>query len=169
MSLKDAKQFCRWLINTDLVRFLDATGKLTSPPTLAEEQEWIRAAKRSKTDAMFSVDTMEGEHIGSVGFKKIDRHNRHAEFGIMIGNPRFWGQGYGTDAAKTLLRYGFRSLRLHRIYLFVFAYNIRAQKSYYKLGFKKEGVLREHLFQRGSFHNDIVMGILRKEFLSKKK
>ena len=63
--------------------------------------------------------------------------------------------------------YGFKKLKLHRIYLRFIAYNIRGQKSYQKVGFKIEGRARNHYFRDGYFHDQIQMGLLRDEWLKK--
>ena len=90
------------------------------------------------------------------------------EYGIFIGNPRYWGQGLGTEAGRLAVGWAFRKLRLHRIELRVFAYNIRGIKSYQKIGFHPEGRLRDYIYRDGVYHDEIMMGILRKEFLVKR-
>ena len=70
----------------------------------------------------------------------------------------------GTEAMSVLLDYGFNILNLHRVDLEVFAFNKRARKSYEKLGFKQEGIMRDKLFYDGEFHDAILMGVLKKEF-----
>ena len=102
--------------------------------------------------------------IGRIDWENLDDHNRSAEVMILIGDPAYWGRGYGTDAMVSLLRYLFHVRRLHRVSLTVLARNERAIRSYQKVGFVVEGVLRDDLYDEGHYHDQTAMGILRPEF-----
>ncbi|OGY44797.1 MAG: hypothetical protein A2729_02835 [Candidatus Buchananbacteria bacterium RIFCSPHIGHO2_01_FULL_39_14] len=167
LSLKDAPWFCRWLKDREVTKFL-AIYELP-PPALKEEIEWIKEARRDKNNLRLAITTTEGKLIGSIGLNKIDRYHRRAEYGIFIGDQRYWGQGYGTEAGKLIIDYGFKKLKLHRIYLRFIAYNIRGQKSYKKIGFKLEGRQRDHTFRDGAWHDEVMMGILKSDILENKK
>jgi RimJ/RimL family protein N-acetyltransferase len=78
---------------------------------------------------------------------------------------KYYGKGAGTEAARLMLEYGFNVLELHRIDLEVFTFNPRAIHVYEKLGFKREGVRREVLLLEGTYHDSIVMGLLRYEYV----
>ncbi len=95
----------------------------------------------------------------------IDWKNRSAELlGIFTGEKEYWGQGYGSDAINALLRFAFREMNLHRIYLHVHDYNERAIRCYEKCGFQLEGRQREALFRDGRYHDVLLMSILREGF-----
>ncbi|PJF44100.1 MAG: N-acetyltransferase, partial [Phototrophicales bacterium] len=98
------------------------------------------------------------------GLHGPDLRNRSSEVGISIGQPSYWDQGYGTDAMRVLLRYGFYEINLHRIELKVYSFNERAIRSYEKLGFQKEVVARQAIFRDGQYHDVIIMGLLRSEW-----
>jgi len=161
LRLSDAPQFCRWFDNPEVTRFLK---RYQDPPTLREERTYIRAQRRKPNQAQWVILANDGTMIGTVGLSKINYQHQRAEYGIFIGDPKYWGQGYGTNAGRLAVRYGFQRLHLHRIRLHVYAYNIRGAKSYRKIGFHREGRLRDHLYRDGHFHDVIVMGILRSEF-----
>ena len=82
--------------------------------------------------------------------------------GIWIGRP-WWGQGYGTDAVRTLCRFGFEHVNLHRVTLEVNADNAQAIRAYTKVGFREEGRLREAMFVHGERMDTVVMGLLEGE------
>jgi RimJ/RimL family protein N-acetyltransferase len=84
--------------------------------------------------------------------------------GIGIGDPDYWGKGYGTEAMQLILEFGFGQLNLRRISLTVFEYNRRAYQSYCKCGFKEEGRQRQWMQRGGERHDLIFMGILREEW-----
>ena len=102
--------------------------------------------------------------IGEVVINQIDRDNNCANIRIAIFSPDDYGGGYGTEAMRMMVDYGFRELKLHRISLGVFAFNPRAIRVYEKVGFKREGVLRDILFYDGEYHDEIVMSILEHEW-----
>ena len=104
--------------------------------------------------------------IGVMSLINIDTKNRNAECIIDIGEKEYWGKGYGTEALKTLLEYAFLELNLHRVSLRVFSLNEKAIRIYDKLGFVKEGVMRESLYRNGKWHDIIIMGVLKREYLT---
>jgi RimJ/RimL family protein N-acetyltransferase len=105
--------------------------------------------------------------IGLVGLKDINTLNQSAEFYIIIGDRSIWGQGYGTEATKLMLRYGFLELNLNRIQTMDMEENVAGWRADEKAGFKLEGTLREHIQRFGKYHNERIYSLLRSEFLEK--
>jgi RimJ/RimL family protein N-acetyltransferase len=120
-----------------------------------------------KTDVGF-VFGLRGadEPLGGTGLHRISMLNRNAEWGIYVGRPEEWGKGYGREVAGAMLKYGFDTLNLHRVYLRVNADNPRGIKAYEAAGFRHEGVQRAHHFVEGTYVDVVSMGILREEWLS---
>jgi RimJ/RimL family protein N-acetyltransferase len=102
--------------------------------------------------------------IGNSGFFSIDWRNRNAELGIFIGDKNYRDQGYGTEGVRLLLRHGFSTLNLHRIFLRVFEDNPRAIRAYEKAGFIHEGRQRQAEYHDGQFHDVLFMSVLRPEW-----
>ncbi len=94
----------------------------------------------------------------------LNTRHRRAELGIVIGEKAYWGQGYGSDAIRTLLRFAFEEMNLHRVYLRVYEDNARGIRAYEKCGFCIEGRLREANYRKGRYHDELIMGVLRGEF-----
>jgi len=86
-----------------------------------------------------------------------------ATLGVMIGVKDLWGRGYGTDAVRALCRHAFAEMNLHKVRLEVIATNPRAEAVYERVGFRREGVLREEFYRQGRYHDVIRMGLLRGE------
>lgn len=105
----------------------------------------------------------DGELIGTVSLHSITARGQAATFGIMLG-PQAQGMGYGVEATRLMVDYGFRMLPLHRIGLEVWSYNDRARLVYERAGFQVEGRRREAIFLAGAWHDDILMSILRTEW-----
>ncbi len=102
--------------------------------------------------------------IGTTGFHEIDWRNRHGEFGIVIGAKEFWNRGFGADAVRTLVGFGFGELNLERIMLRVYDDNLRAIRCYEKAGFTLEGRLRRDRYHNGRYSDTLLMGVLRSEW-----
>lgn len=77
----------------------------------------------------------DGIDVGTTFLRDIDYDNKVAEFGIFIGEKDYLSKGVGSKAAKLIVEFGFDQLKLDRIFLRVLANNVRAQKSYEKVGF----------------------------------
>ncbi|MET3684383.1 diamine N-acetyltransferase [Alkalibacillus flavidus] len=98
--------------------------------------------------------------VGFLGLFDIDWRHRHAEFAIMI-DPAFQGNGYATCATELMVDYGFYQLNLHKLFLFVAKSNDKAVYIYEKVGFEREGVLKQHFFINGQYCDAIMMAMLR--------
>lgn len=129
----------------------------------AFQRELRRQDKHSRT---FGLLTDTGELIGRLGYYHIDYRRREAELGIAIGEKEYWGRGYGTDAVKTLLTHIFEETDLQRVYLFTYAENVRAQRSFEKCGFRKTGRTPKSSLDR-SAHDEVRMEIYRDEWLAR--
>jgi RimJ/RimL family protein N-acetyltransferase len=104
------------------------------------------------------------EVIGSARLDRVDMQDRRASFAIGILSPKCLGKGIGTEAMRLVLRFAFEQLNLHRVSLRVLAYNHRAIRAYQKCGFVIEGHEREAALVNGQWHNDVIMGLLDREF-----
>ena len=116
------------------------------------------------TDAGLVIETRaDGAVAGHTALFGATAHNRTATFAIMIGPPH-QNRGLGTEAARLMLRFGFDELGLHRIQLSVNGFNERGIATYRKVGFVEEGRSREAIFRAGTWHDEIHMGILAREW-----
>ena len=114
----------------------------------------------------FAIETLsERRLIGACDLRPETPEVRSANLGIVISDKTAWGNGYGTDAMRTLCRFGFDEMNLHRIDLWVHSGNDRAQNLYVKVGFSYEGTAREAWYQRGRYHDIVLMGLLRGELV----
>lgn len=150
-----------WINEHGVTRFLT----LHQPVPRGATRAWYESMLASKNDYVFAIYTKRGKHIGMCGLHAVDWKNRNAMLGISIGAPGGRDRGYGEDAIRTLLRFAFNELNLHRVALHVYAFNTRAIRCYEKCGFKNEGAMREFIFRDGAFHDALCMGILKKEFI----
>ena len=99
-----------------------------------------------------------------ISHNKVDRENRNTDIDIIIGKKELWGKGYGADALRAFIGFLFKTFNLNRIWLATYVYNRRAINAYEKVGFKKEGILREDALIDGKFVDSVLFSILHKEF-----
>jgi RimJ/RimL family protein N-acetyltransferase len=149
------------LVETIEVRALSSNDP---PVPLSFEQFKAKyeAAEEEAAGAWFAID-VDAELIGECGLHSIDHYQQRAEVGISLGKEH-WGHGFGQDAVRTLLGYGFRTLNLEKISLHVIADDERAVGAYRKAGFDEEGRLRSHVWYDGRRHDELVMSVLRDDW-----
>lgn len=123
----------------------------------ARDRRWVE--EQPKDSAWFAIDA-DAEPIGICGLHQIEHYHQRAEVGIRIGAP-YRGKGFGQDAVRTLVDYGFRHLNLRKISLRCLADDERAVGAYRKAGFVEEGRLRDHAWYDGTVHDELVMAVFR--------
>lgn len=157
MLVEDQKQFHQWRIESpELLRLI----RDFSQPTIASQMQWFKRCKEADR-RMFSILTKSGEElIGNGGLVDIDTREHTAQLRMTIGNPAFWGKGYGTEANRLIIAVGFDQLGLTSIWLRVTHDNARARSSYVKIGFREEGTEE---FQGETF---LKMRITRADFIA---
>ena len=163
VSEEEAEKFTEWMNDFQVS---DYTGRSSQITTLVNEKEWLEdSAKNSSKDRSFAiVELNTNKLIGVISLENFYWVTRNAELGIFIGDPDYRGNGYGTEAIKLLLEFGFKYLNLHSIRLSLLDVNERAHKCYLKCGFKDTGITRDAIFLNGKYHNKLHMDILENEF-----
>lgn len=138
------------------------TLRIAHPYTEKDARAFLALAQN--TDRMWLAITLRTDRrqIGGIGLT-TDQQHQHAELGYWLGVP-FWGQGYATEAAREMLRYGFEDLRLHRIFASHFKHNPSSGRILSKLGMRHEGCQREHLRKWDQFVDSELYGVLRQEW-----
>jgi RimJ/RimL family protein N-acetyltransferase len=135
------------------------------PLSRRAEEEFIDRVGQSEHDLVLLIVLKEWDcPIGVAGLHDIDVKNRHALFGICIGVKEQWGKGHGSDATRLIVGHAFETLNLNRVFLRVYEDNARGIRAYERVGFKREGLLRQDNFRHGRYWDTIVMGILREEW-----
>jgi len=144
-SLSDVDGDYAWRTDDELSR-LDATRPITMSydSFLRYSQEEMQFT--SPSSKRLAIDTLDGVHIGNCMYYDINHRRGETELGIMIGDRKYWGMGYGTDVVRTLLRHIFTTTSLDRVYLHTLDWNDRARQSFAKSGFREtRNVLRSGL------------------------
>jgi RimJ/RimL family protein N-acetyltransferase len=163
-SMEDAEKWTEWDNDSEVALPLgDEAYMLYS---LDKEKEIIADFIKKQDHAFSIVDLQTNTLIGRCMLFAIDRVDRKAMFGIAIGEKAYWNKGYGQEATKLILDYGFNLLNLNSIMLWVFSYNQRGVSCYKKVGFKEIGRRRQARIIGDKKYDIILMDILAEEFES---
>ncbi|OQY09032.1 MAG: GNAT family N-acetyltransferase [Marinitoga sp. 4572_148] len=162
-SKNDLKKALEYINDYEIKKFL--TPGIPFPYKMEDEEKWYENINpNGKGIYDFAIELKEtNEYIGGCGINNVDWKNSVATVGVFIGKP-FFNKGYGTEAMDLLVDFVFNEMNMNKVKLHVFSFNKRAIKSYEKVGFKVEGVLREQIFREGKYHDEIIMGLLRREW-----
>jgi len=135
------------------------------PLNVLNQTKWLESLSADQLNIMFAIEKkFDRELIGCCGLTNINWKEGHGEVSIYIGEKKWQSKGYASDALRLLLEYGFKELRLHRIYGIIFEYNDASIKFFEKNGFEFEGRHREARFWDGKFYDELVYGILDREY-----
>lgn len=139
------------------------TDSAPRPKTEAHQLDWLESCSREDLITFAISDIETDEFLGTCQLRGIQRASHRSLFSIIL-KPSAQGKGYGSDALRVLLRFAFDELNLHKVTLMVYKSNIGGQKLYEKVGFTYEGTLRQEVYRRGIYEDQLVYSILEREF-----
>ncbi len=133
--------------------------------TYAQAKEWCET-RVDRTDRLDLAITApeDGRYLGELSIYAVSPENESAGYRIALSAIEFTGQGLGREATQLVLEYAFERIGLHRVWLYVYAFNMRAIAAYRSCGFSVEGRLRDSLLWEGRRHDALLMAVLRNGF-----
>jgi RimJ/RimL family protein N-acetyltransferase len=161
---EDAQSWARW--DNDLEVTLPLGDEAYTLFPLQKSEQIVADVIRGQHHVFGIVDLETDKLIGRCMLFDLDWVNRKAMLGIVIGEKAYWGQGYGQEAVRLLLDYGFHLLNLNSVMLGTFAFNQRAIHCYERVGFKVIGRRRQARIIAGVKYDAILMDILADEYES---
>jgi len=159
LKISDLEKVNLWRNNLELVKL---TQGIRFPKTLEMDKAWFDRALNdtTNTNIYFGIDEIESkDFIGLFQLINIDYISRTAIWGYVIGEKNKQKLGYGTIAGQLILNYAFNVLNLRKIYSYNLVGNEGTLKMQKKLGFGQEGMLKEHLYFGGEYHDVIILSI----------
>jgi RimJ/RimL family protein N-acetyltransferase len=163
----DAADHIRWRNDAEVAFWATAGDIRFWPVAAAAVDRWFTdklPLVDPLSDGVFAVDLLDGRHIGIADYRDVDSVTRSCTVGITIGEKDLWGQGFGSEALRLLIRYLFDHLNLHRVQLDTWSGNERAMRSFARIGFREEGRLRDAVWGPGRYFDSVVMGLLRSDW-----
>ena len=174
ISLSNEKLLLRELTTSDWID----VHKYASQPIVCQYQPWgpnteedtkefvhqvIKdAARERRTRFVFAIIYNECM-VGAGEINIRDFANKAGEIAYIV-NPDYWGKGIATEVATLLIDYGFKELKLHRIYATCDPRNIGSSKVLEKVGMIKEGRIREDLFIKDGWRDSLLYSVLEHEW-----
>ncbi len=140
------------------------------PASLERLKNYIDKYNNSSEGILLGIFLKKSKkHIGNITLHQIDWRNRHAEIGIFIGNKKARGKGHATQAISLMVEHAFSKLNLRKLYTGMIKGNEASKKVFEKVGFKVEGVLREHFYLNGKYYDSYRCGLLRRDYIKRMK
>jgi hypothetical protein len=161
------EQMLRWRNNPEYIQYYREYRVLNN---VQQHMWWKNKILNDQSWQYFVVKPVEepDKIIGVTGLTYIHPIYKTAEFAITIGDPEYRGSGYGSNALRTVIKYGFEQLNLNRIFGEVYNNN-EAVGVYRHIGFKDEGTLRQTVFKNGKYCDSFMLGMLRSDYEEAKK
>lgn len=162
----DIAYFKEWVLDPEVIRY--SMTKFHRISNVEKIVDWFNSTLfDSKTFQLGIIDPSSKELIGYAGIAGLNEVDGNGEYFIFIGNKSYWGKGIASEVTKHIIKSGFETLNLHRIFLTASSKNPGAIRAYEKAGFVHEGKMREAFFRNNEYSDKIIMGILKSEFEAK--
>jgi len=162
MNPDDAKTYTKWINDLEITIPL---GNASNIYSLEKEREFLERLSKEKYNFAI-VELVSDKLLGNISLFDVDLIHRKAEVGIFIGDKDKWGKGFGTEALKLIIEFGFKIIGLNNIILKVFSFNERALKVYRGIGFKEIGKRKESYRLNNKWFDEYYFQILSKDFIS---
>ena len=161
MTVDDVPQYYEWFWQSD-------PQTLTCRPVKRWENDKLIAHMQEhfeKRDVLFLSVRLRSDSsfAGRITLFDHNESNRSIELGYMIGPP-FRGQGLMLEAVTLVLAYVFEEMHINKVHAQTGAFNQSSISMLEKLGFKRDGRLREHHLYEGKLHDDLIYSLLASEF-----
>jgi RimJ/RimL family protein N-acetyltransferase len=162
LELEDYKISIQWRKDKEIWDMLGGRQYFVSE---AYEKKWVEDSIFQTRDIKLAICLRENDlYIGNVYMTDFDYINRSCNSHVLIGNRNYWGRGYAGEALKELLSFVFYERNINRVSARILEDNMQSLRLHEKLGFKKDGLLRQSVYKNGKYKNQYILSILMEEF-----
>ena len=163
IELEDLDFFYNWNLETETQRNI---AWIWFPTSRANIMEWLKKEsvhKGENDEYCFVIEDLSGKPVGTINSNMVNKTDGTFRYGLgIIESER--KKGYASEAIKIFINYFFNELRYHKVNAGVYEFNTSSKVLHEKLGFQKEGQLREVKFTDGKYWDMIIYGMTKKEF-----
>lgn len=166
ITIEDTDNVLRWRNDQKIVEnFI-----YRKPISKEEHLNWLHNKVEAGQVIQFIIcDLSTDKPLGSIYLQNFNEESRQAEEGIFLGEEEAYGRGIGTEAAKLMLEYAFKTLKLHKLTARVLSYNQGSRRMHEKAGYQQESYLKDELFLDGKYEDLIFYGAINPAEESKKE
>lgn len=155
----DEARILRWRNLPEVADYMYTDHRITE----AEHARWFRAAG-SDPSRRYWIIVCDGEPVGLANIYGLDGHHRRCYWAFYLASPSVRGKGVGSFVEYWVLQHVFGELGLHKLCCEVLAFNEPVVRMHESFGFRREGLLRQHIFKNGKPHDVVSLSILRGEW-----
>jgi len=147
----------------NVVKYMPFTP-FVSVEAAIDEMKWYQKIFEEQSGLRWMIEDIEsGKVIGTCGFLNYEKEHNRIEIGYDL-TPDYWGKGIMTEVVKYIMHFGFLTMKVNKIEAKVEPENEASLGLLHKLGFHKEGVLRQHEFEKGKYVDLAIFSMLKSEF-----
>ena len=162
INVDDLEMYTKWMNDVEVVSNLGTYHRMFS---LSNEKSALESLTKDGQNYAIILD--DGDLlIGGISLNEVNHIYRTATAGIFIGEAEHRGRGFGTEAMRLMIDYGFKTLNLHNIMLTVNSENMRAIACYKKVGFTEFGRRRESRYVDGRYLDSVYMELLDSDYFA---
>jgi RimJ/RimL family protein N-acetyltransferase len=163
MEEEDQEMLREMINDPDIEKMI---GGYSFPVSREQQLKWFHSNSNTQNNIRLIIETKENVAVGLTNIVNIDWKNRSAFHGIKISSKKYSGKGIGTDTVMAIMKYAFEELQLNRLDGSIVKYNEPSKKLYCdKCGWQIEGIKRKSVFRMNKYHDELIVGILREEYL----
>lgn len=156
------EKYLKWMNDLEVNQYLESRFSKHSIATLTE---YVKKINLNPDIYFFTICIQSNnEHIGNIKIGPVNKHHLRADIGIMIGEKKWWGKGFATEAISIVTRYAFEYLKLNRLNAGCYAANRGSARAFEKCGWTREGLLRGNALLSGQPHDCIILGITLQDY-----
>lgn len=165
VSYNDLHDYFEYMDNEHVIKYVPVECIPQNLERAKEEIEYNLDLFRYRRSVYWGIARKDNNKlIGSCGFNYWNRDHSRAEISYDLGY-KYWGKGIMTEAVKAVLGFAFTRMELHRVEATVTPTNQGSLRVLRKMGFQKEGILREQKLLHGKFYDAVILSLLQKEYL----
>lgn len=155
--------YYKWMNDPEITRFLETRFFPKSKESLSK---FIRNMDENPNSLFLGIFLKKSdEYIGNIKIGPINSIHKFADTGIIIGEKQHWNKGFGSEAISAVTEFAFLNLNLNKLNAGCYVQNEGSRKAFVKAGFIEEGRRAEQWFYNGSYVDEVLLGLSKKEWV----
>ena len=151
---KVGSAYLSWMNNDEVIKYLEI--KHNQPKSITDLVNFVNEINSDDKTLLLGIYL----HIGNIKLGPINSHHNRADIGFIIGDKKYWGQGYSTEAIGALVKFAFNKIGLQKLTAGCYEGNIGSSKALLKAGFTHEATLNSHVILGDKRVNVSIFGIV---------